>query len=63
MTYVELDVEDELFEKLQELADEEGISVEELIVETLKDEVAYIEDDIDDDDDDDSVHLNETFEI
>lgn len=41
MTYVELDLEDKLYEKLQELADEEGMSTEDLIVDILEDEASY----------------------
>ena len=55
MTYVELDIEDELYEQLQELADEEGVSTEELIIDILKDEISYTADDdvVEDDDEDD----------
>jgi hypothetical protein len=56
MTYVELDLEDELYEELRTLAEEEGVGVEELIVDILKDEFALPHDDeidIDDDEEDD----------
>jgi len=67
MTYVELDVEDEMYEKLQELADEEGMSTEELIIDILKDEISYTsegDDDLLDDDDliDDDINNTEEFE-
>jgi hypothetical protein len=60
MTYVDLDLEDDLYQELQTLADEEGISVEDLIVDILRDEFALpsgddglVEDTLDDEDDED----------
>lgn len=47
--YVELDLEEALYEKLDELATEEGVSVEDLIVDILTDEV-----DLDDEDEEDT---------
>jgi hypothetical protein len=59
MTYVELDLEDELYEELRTLAEEEGVAVEDLIIDILKDEFslphgedeAIDEDDIDEEGD------------
>jgi hypothetical protein len=38
MIYIELDLDDELHEGIQVLAEEEGTTVEDLIVETLRNE-------------------------
>lgn len=58
MTYVELDLEDGLYEELTTLAEEEGVTVEELIIDILKDEFSlprdseeYTDDDYEDDTD------------
>lgn len=51
MIYLELDLDDELFNELRDLAEKEGMSVEELITEILKDEVSICDTAIDDDDD------------
>ena len=44
--YVELDIPDELFERLEELSEEEGLSIEDLIMDVLQDEVSLEGDDM-----------------
>jgi len=53
MTYVELDLNDGLYEKLEKLSSEEGISVEELINDILEDEVDFADDEEEVEDEDD----------
>ena len=42
--YVELDVPDDLFKKIEEIAEESGLSVEDFILDVLQDEADYTED-------------------
>ena len=60
MIYIELELNDGLHSNLEKLADEEGISIEELIVDILQDEVLFSQDiadneytELDDDDEED----------
>ena len=64
MTYVELDLEDALYEELRTLAEEEGIAVEELIIDILKDEFSLPrgEDAALDDEDDLADAVDEVFD-
>ena len=63
MAYVDgFDLDEELYEELQTLADEEGLSIEELIVDILKEEFSLTDDlesdDTDTDDDCDEEDYN-----
>ncbi|MFA5024184.1 MAG: ribbon-helix-helix protein, CopG family [Patescibacteria group bacterium] len=49
MAYIEIDLDDELFEKVQELAEEEGLSVEDVIIDIIKDEIEIDEEEVFDD--------------
>jgi hypothetical protein len=56
MTYVELEINDSIYNKLEKIAEEEGITIEELITDILTDEVSFnsgTDDLIDDDNDGD----------
>jgi len=61
MTYVELDISNEVYDRLEKLSNEEGISVEELIVDIIEDELSLEdgEEGIEEDEDLDYTDSNE----